>query len=174
MFPSPYLKNCNKWWDGYQGDAAVLIDDFDKAHHVLGHHLKIWGDRYGFIGEVKGGVVKARPKYVVVTSNYHPREIWDDSSTLNPILRRYRIIKFDKAENGEYVQHDEGRVQDHERLDLGPWDRNMVFVDIPEPVPCDVNSSRYDTCSLFDEEVVCSPERKRRRVGAEESLIFED
>jgi hypothetical protein len=54
-FPGSYDKACNKWWDGYDGKAPVIIDDFDKGHAALCHHLKRWGDRYPFTGEVKGG-----------------------------------------------------------------------------------------------------------------------
>lgn len=92
--PGCYLKMCNKWWDGYLGEETVLIEDFDKKHEVLGHHLKIWADRYAFPAEVKGSKVNLRPKKIIVTSNFHPNEIWSDLSTLDPILRRFNVIKF--------------------------------------------------------------------------------
>jgi hypothetical protein len=91
--PQFYDKACNKWWDGYDGVSPVIIDDFDKGHAALCHHLKRWGDRYPFIGEVKGGTAYAlRPPSVSVTSNYAPKDIWFLSEDLAPIERRFKIV----------------------------------------------------------------------------------
>lgn len=92
--PNAYLKMCNKWWDGYNEEEVVIIEDFDSKHDVLCHHLKIWADRYPFPGEFKGGARKLRPRLLIVTSNYHPNQIWFKDEDLNPILRRFHVTRF--------------------------------------------------------------------------------
>lgn len=90
---SLYLKNCNKWWCNYRGEDVVMIEDFDKRHDVLAHYLKIWVDRYSFCPEVKNGRMdNIRPRKIVVTSNYHPMDIWSDPSDYEPIMRRFKIV----------------------------------------------------------------------------------
>ena len=52
-YPDLYPKMANKWWDGYQGEETVLIDDFDKRHEPLIHHLKVWAQQAPFLAEEK-------------------------------------------------------------------------------------------------------------------------
>jgi len=88
-----YLKMNNKWWDNYDGEEVVLIEDVGLTHLWMGDFLKIWGDRYGFRGEVKHLTTVLRPKKIVVTSNYHPEELWADKNVVDPILRRFNLVK---------------------------------------------------------------------------------
>lgn len=100
-FPNQvYFKAQNKWWDGYAGEKIVLIDDFDHSGQGLGHHLKIWGDCYSFVAEVKGSTLKPVYEKMFITSQYLPRDIWcpgEDQSKWDQemraaIERRFKVM----------------------------------------------------------------------------------
>lgn len=63
---------------------------------MLGHHLKIWADKYPFRGEIKCHSRMFRPEKIVVTSNCHPAEIWDSEDDMcKAIVRRFKIRRID-------------------------------------------------------------------------------
>jgi len=91
--PGAYRKAQNKWFDGYDGETCIILDDLDKGGACLGHYLKIWGDRYPCSGEIKGGTVQLQHTQLIVTSNYTIKELWpDDEQMQAAIKRRYRQI----------------------------------------------------------------------------------
>lgn len=63
-----YPKMLNKWWDGYNGEKYVIMDDLDPSHDCLANQLKLWSDRYGCIGESKGGALPLKHDWLIVTS----------------------------------------------------------------------------------------------------------
>lgn len=93
--PKAYIKAQNKWWDGYQGEEVVILDDLDTR--VLGHYLKIWGDKYKCTGEVKGGTVNLKFNKFIITSNWSIEELFEeDPKMIEPIKRRFKQTKFNK------------------------------------------------------------------------------
>ena len=104
----------NKWWDGYQSQKVVIMEDVDKETiKFLHHHLKIWSDRWGFIGETKGGAVAPSHRWLVVTSNYSIADILadlEDRELRTAIMRRFtrfEMLSRDeiKAWDGDYQVH---------------------------------------------------------------------
>lgn len=89
----------NKWWEGYDGQDVVLIEDVGQTHLWMGDFLKIWADRYGFRAEIKNDSCVLRPKKIIVTSNYHPDELWPDKNVADPILRRFKLRLFAEKPN---------------------------------------------------------------------------
>jgi len=87
--PTAYLKGLNKWWDGYDGQDVVIIDDMDPFHKSLAQEFKVWAHHYPFPAETKGGSICIRPKKIVVTSNYRIDEVWEDETTREAMHRRF-------------------------------------------------------------------------------------
>jgi hypothetical protein len=85
-----YPKQMNKWWDGYQNEEVVIIDDWELESH-LGHHLKNWADHFSFLAETKGGMLQIRPKRIIITSNYSLHDCFPESELQKAVLRRFKI-----------------------------------------------------------------------------------
>lgn len=99
-FKDVYIKESNKWWDGYINQKVVLIDDFDSFS--LSHYLKIWADNYKFLGEIKGGVVECIYNVLFITSNYYIEEIFNGQALIQALKRRFNVIETKKYLNNGY------------------------------------------------------------------------
>lgn len=93
-YPDLYRVNSFKWWDGYDGQETILIDDmrgdFCKFHEILGLL-----DIYPFQKETKGGWVQVQFKRVVITAPYSPQEMWSSRTTEDIAQLCRRITKVD-------------------------------------------------------------------------------
>lgn len=107
--PNAYFKAVNHWWDGYLGEETVIIDEWEvNSGKFIGHHLKIWADRYPFKMEVKGSSLPLqRPKHIIITSNYTIEECFaGDRMLCDAIHRRFRVVDFGLAPyRGSTHQH---------------------------------------------------------------------
>lgn len=95
--PDHYLKGCNKWWDGYNGEHCVIIDEWEPCHACLGNHLKRWCDHHPFDSEAKGSRRMLRPPKIIVTSNYSIEECFPEvkGAALAALLRRFKVTHFE-------------------------------------------------------------------------------
>lgn len=89
---STYMKQQNKWFDGYVGEKVIVLDDLDEDW--LGHYLKMWADKWPRNGEVKGGTVTLCHTHFVVTSNYSIDRLLRDQSPemISAVKRRFKVI----------------------------------------------------------------------------------
>jgi hypothetical protein len=93
-----YWKGMSKWWDGYNHEQAVVLDDMEPTHgKFLSYYVKIWCDHYPFNAEVKGGMIRIRPEVIIVTSNFTIDEVFAESEpvTRAAIRRRFKVLDFD-------------------------------------------------------------------------------
>lgn len=94
-YPCHYQKPLNKWWDGYDNQDVVAVEEWCPKNEVTASLLKIWADRYPFCAEVKGGTLqKIRPKKIIVLSNYMPSDCFTRQEDLLPIRRRFKVVHF--------------------------------------------------------------------------------
>ncbi len=90
-----YDKDKSKYWNCYNNEVAVLIDDVEKSDgpHMLGL-LKRWCQHKPFLAEDKYGTFTTiRPRHMIITSNYPPADIWPDID-IEPITRRLKVVHF--------------------------------------------------------------------------------
>jgi len=136
-FPTAYVKpGQNKWWDGYNWQRHVIIEDLDHEGRYIGYHLKIWADRWGCSAEVKGSSVPLVHSLLIITSQYEPEEIWGDArpdgkrgdnKLVDAIRRRFVFFhmfkkdgwsKFRPCIRHEIDRQDWGFDQRHEKVQL--------------------------------------------------------
>lgn len=84
-YPHAYRKLLNKWWDGYENQDVVIIEEMNPTSlKALANHMKLWADRYPFVAEIKGASLYIRPQLIVVTSNYSIRQCLEDAQSTIP------------------------------------------------------------------------------------------
>lgn len=80
-----------KFWDGYQGEENVVIDEFRGGVDIA--HVLRWFDRYPVRVEIKGAGSVLRARRIWITSNLHPSEWYPmlDSASYRALERRLII-----------------------------------------------------------------------------------
>lgn len=109
----------NKWFDGYNGESTVIIDDFGSGDSVPFSYRMLLRllDRYPLMVEVKGSSVNFVATKIIMTSNFHPRAWYpqdtqreEDWKQLN--RRIHSIIRFEDGKEPVEEKPETARVQE--------------------------------------------------------------
>lgn len=92
VYDIAYSKPNNKWWDGYNNQKLVIIDDYKRCEGLLFRDLLKLLDKYPHKVEYKGGTVSFTPTAVIITSEQSPEEIFYDEPQIEQLLRRIETI----------------------------------------------------------------------------------
>lgn len=63
-----------KWFDGYDGEDTMIIEDVPKGAGNLIYDYKIWLDDYIIKAEIKGLMSEIKLKTIIITSNFCPSD----------------------------------------------------------------------------------------------------
>lgn len=75
---SIYSKAHGKWWDGYEQQEVILLDEFDRF--MPREAFLTLTDRYPLTVETKGGTTKINSPFIYITSNWDPNEYLIDDA----------------------------------------------------------------------------------------------
>lgn len=124
MAVNPWVSGRNlKWWEGYDGHADVIIDDF-RGDFCTFHELLRILDRYEYRIETKGGSRQLRARRIWLTSCKTPFEVYPNvGEDVAQLIRRIDHLEYfaQKLEQGAEVQGNtiEPGLQDNiEEIDL--------------------------------------------------------
>lgn len=171
LYPDAYLKKPNnKWYDGYQQEDVVVIDDLDDTHEYMGYELKKLADAYCYLVEVKNSSMYIRPRQCIVTSQYTIREIWsNDQKTCEALERRFKEVEVTK-ENRDLLAHVYGKSSEPIPEGVkGPIEHAFEKTPKPSPTtPKNIDIIDDDEAALYDQLMVEAAEtlannRKRQR-----------
>lgn len=83
--PTPQNQKHTVWWDDYNGEEDVIIDEF--SGQISLHYMNTICDRYKCSVQTKGGVVRLNMRRLWITSNDNPKEWWPNMG-IKPFLKR--------------------------------------------------------------------------------------
>ncbi len=81
------------WFDGYDGHAAAVFDDFDGSWFKLSYFLRLI-DRYAMPVPIKGGHTWWVPTTIYLTSNLKPEEWYPNAHAEHKAALMRRLTEF--------------------------------------------------------------------------------
>jgi len=98
-----YIKDGTLWWDGYEQQEAIIIDDFDGRWPY--RDLLRLLDHGPYQGQFKGGYVKINSPYIYITCEYPPEKAFRNiDGDISQVLRRIdQVIHVEAPQEGKTV-----------------------------------------------------------------------
>lgn len=102
ILPNAYRKAPNlKWWHSYRLQTSVIVDDLNLDAIDVSYWL-LWLDRYPCCVETKGGEMPLHASLFILTSNYHPSEIFRTNT--DALLRRLKVFSVNSNDDFTPIQ----------------------------------------------------------------------
>lgn len=92
LFPEAWISGESlRWWQGYNRHKVAIFDDFRKDFCKFHTLLRIL-DKYPMTVEVKGGNRQLVADIIIITSCYHPAQMYDTREDIWQLIRRCSAI----------------------------------------------------------------------------------
>lgn len=119
-----------KWWDGYDGERDVIIEDFRGCDCKLKTLLRIF-DRYEYRVEVKGGSTQLLAQRIFVTCPFPPEGVYhvENTEDLKQLTRRIEYVwhfSGNKCGICERFLHDQEECSCYDNDDIEGWDFSEI------------------------------------------------
>lgn len=107
-----YMKDCSKWWDGYDDEPIVLWDDFDATDFKMADNREFLRaiDQYAYSGQIKGGYVNINPKGIYITCEHPPSHFWSDTFLAQVMRRIDCVVHCTSLEEAADIVHGQQQV----------------------------------------------------------------
>lgn len=92
LCPEAYWQNSTKWWDGYDGEKEVIMDDWRQEGWTIESLLRMW-QPYPCRIETKGSTRQLQATTFIITTPNHPQELHFPGEDLQQLLRRITYIR---------------------------------------------------------------------------------
>lgn len=87
-----FSMDTGKWWEGYDAQQYVIIDDM-RGDFMKYHQLLKLLDRYPYKVETKGSTRQFVATHIIITSAYRPEDIFSTKEDIEQLKRRIDEIK---------------------------------------------------------------------------------
>lgn len=98
---SHFIKDGTTWWDGYTQQEAIIIDDFE-AEWDFRDFLRLL-DENQYTAYVKGGSIPVNSKYIYITCEHHPKDLFT-GTRYTQVRRRITTIIHVLGKDDEVVE----------------------------------------------------------------------